>query len=410
MLQLAERVLLRRRVCTRCPPASSRATTPMAGGSSCPARGAPVQPRQVPAGAGDAAHAVRPGHLRARGQLLECQARATGDSPQTVAGSHGLLGRCAPGRRCGWARGAGRRISADAAGALGASAGAAWWCACARGSRAATGAASASWRRAREAAAHGARGGLHLPGGGLLQRDEGAVDSSAERHRGRWGWRRRRPRDAYGLSEQEAFRYREGAFYGTIFDPERAGGHRVGVNGGEVNGKDQVVTGSVYRRMFSCYDAEWDAGLANATHRVCALPSRRAANCAATRDGPLLAALEGRSAGPCAARATAHDGGGRGLRGCGDPEVNGLEGARHRLPQRRVRPMPAGSPDLCARASSERVPRDGAWCRGKDESLYGEELSAGAGAASWVVERVHYQGLSLRCTARGTRARARPRR
>lgn len=90
---------------------------------------------------------------------------------------------------------------------------------------------------------------------------------------------------AYGLSEQQAFRHREGAFYGTLFDA-KALAATVYVARGKVYGKGQTVQGSVYRKMFSCYEPAWSAGLAYSTHRVCALPSEDPLNCAATVAGP----------------------------------------------------------------------------------------------------------------------------
>lgn len=89
----------------------------------------------------------------------------------------------------------------------------------------------------------------------------------------------------YRLSEQTAFRYREGAFYGTLFDASALAAN-VYVEKGVVYGKRQRVRGSVYRKMFSCYDPAWQRGAAYATYRVCALPSADPENCAATVAGP----------------------------------------------------------------------------------------------------------------------------
>ncbi|MBN1208995.1 MAG: hypothetical protein JXB05_29325 [Myxococcaceae bacterium] len=91
---------------------------------------------------------------------------------------------------------------------------------------------------------------------------------------------------SYRLSEAQVFRLREGAFYGTIFDPSALAVEIV-VRDGKVIGRDQVVDGSVYRRMFSCYDSAWANSAANATHRVCALPAS-GSNCAATVAGACL--------------------------------------------------------------------------------------------------------------------------
>jgi hypothetical protein len=90
---------------------------------------------------------------------------------------------------------------------------------------------------------------------------------------------------AYRLSEQTAFRFREGAFYGTLFDVSALAA-KVWVERGVVHGKGQIVKGSVYRKMFSCYDPAWQHGAAYATHRVCALPTEQPQNCAATVVGP----------------------------------------------------------------------------------------------------------------------------
>jgi hypothetical protein len=88
---------------------------------------------------------------------------------------------------------------------------------------------------------------------------------------------------SYRLSEAEVFSVREGAFFGTIFDPS-ALAVEVIVREGQVSGGDRVVEGSVYRKMFSCYDSAWVNSTASATHRVCALPASTS-NCAATVTG-----------------------------------------------------------------------------------------------------------------------------
>lgn len=89
---------------------------------------------------------------------------------------------------------------------------------------------------------------------------------------------------SYRLSEAQAFPVREGAFYGTIFDPN-ALAVEIKVVEGRVIGRDQVVEGSVYRRMYSCYDAAWaSSGATNATYRVCSLPAS-GSNCAAKVTG-----------------------------------------------------------------------------------------------------------------------------
>lgn len=100
----------------------------------------------------------------------------------------------------------------------------------------------------------------------------------------------------YRLSEAKAFRYREGAFYGTLFDP-KALAVTVRVTKGGVEGKGQRVTGAVYQKMFSCYDPAWLRGPAYALNRVCALPNS-GENCAATVAGP-CAGREKASASMC---------------------------------------------------------------------------------------------------------------
>lgn len=87
----------------------------------------------------------------------------------------------------------------------------------------------------------------------------------------------------YRLSEAQAFRYREGAFYGTLFDAD-ALAVTVQVTKGVVEGKGQRVTGAVYQKMYSCYDPAWLRGAAYALNRVCALPNS-GENCAATVTG-----------------------------------------------------------------------------------------------------------------------------
>ena len=93
---------------------------------------------------------------------------------------------------------------------------------------------------------------------------------------------------AYGLSEQQVYGVREGAFYGNIFLPDELAAEvdveeRV-VNDRkvfEVVGANVIVDGSIYKKMFSCYDPGWSAGAAYSAGRVCALPSL-VANCAST--------------------------------------------------------------------------------------------------------------------------------
>jgi hypothetical protein len=91
----------------------------------------------------------------------------------------------------------------------------------------------------------------------------------------------------YRLSESTVFSFREGAYYGNIFDADALAA-KVYVNeAGEVVGKQQVIKGSVYRKMFSCQAPEWSDGAAYALQRVCALPDS-GANCAATSTGKCI--------------------------------------------------------------------------------------------------------------------------
>ncbi|MFY2559807.1 hypothetical protein ACN469_19380 [Corallococcus terminator] len=100
----------------------------------------------------------------------------------------------------------------------------------------------------------------------------------------------------YALTESQVFAIREGAFYGNIFVPQ-ALATKVFVeevfNGGErptykVVGKEAIVDGSIYKKMYSCYDPAWSEGAAYSSSRVCALPSPLGggANCASTVAGP----------------------------------------------------------------------------------------------------------------------------
>lgn len=158
---------------------------------------------------------------------------------------------------------------------------------------------------------------------------------------------------AYRISEEQSFRYREGAFFGTLFDSEALGANvfvRTTSKGkASVEGKAAVVAGSVYQKMFSCYDSRWDKGNAYSTHRVCALPDS-GENCAATVVGPCVDP-ESQDNSVCA-----QDDGNRVRRGDGDFE-------QCTDPRERVlwnEPVtvflngpcdlsPAGQPDLCLR-------------------------------------------------------------
>jgi len=88
----------------------------------------------------------------------------------------------------------------------------------------------------------------------------------------------------YPLSEAEVFSVREGAYYGNIFDPEALGATVYVDAQGKLHGKEQVIRGSVYRKMYSCQAAGWSDAAAYATNRLCALPSS-VSNCAAIPTG-----------------------------------------------------------------------------------------------------------------------------
>ena len=88
----------------------------------------------------------------------------------------------------------------------------------------------------------------------------------------------------YPLSEAEAFFLREGAYYGNIFEPDSLAVSVYVDREGKTRGKDQIVQGSVYRKMYSCQAAGWSGTAAYATHRLCAVPGM-GSNCAATSLG-----------------------------------------------------------------------------------------------------------------------------
>jgi len=110
----------------------------------------------------------------------------------------------------------------------------------------------------------------------------------------------------YGLSEQQVYGVREGAFYGNIFLPDDLAtevdvkevydGKQKGV---VVVGTDVVIQGSIYRKMYSCYDPSWSSGAAYAANRVCAIPSS-GSNCAANVTGACFTSLKPPVAGKCA--------------------------------------------------------------------------------------------------------------
>jgi hypothetical protein len=152
----------------------------------------------------------------------------------------------------------------------------------------------------------------------------------------------------YALSEKEAFQVREGAFYGTIFDPD-ALATTVEVINGDLKGKNAVVTGPIYQRMYACHDAEWDAGLANATHRVCALPED-GVNCAATVTGTCMAPLDSDEVGSVCATSDGPLVEGDGdYQSCGNPDAEIWNQPVTVFLNAACDLMPAGTPDLCAR-------------------------------------------------------------
>ena len=91
----------------------------------------------------------------------------------------------------------------------------------------------------------------------------------------------------YRLSEKDVFRMREGAYYGNLLDPDALALQVYVDERGQVQGKEQTVKGSVYRRMYSCQAPEWTSEAAYASYRVCALPDS-GANCAATPTGSCI--------------------------------------------------------------------------------------------------------------------------
>ncbi|MFP2912763.1 hypothetical protein ACLESD_48705 [Pyxidicoccus sp. 3LFB2] len=135
---------------------------------------------------------------------------------------------------------------------------------------------------------------------------------------------------SYGLSETEVYTEREGAFYGNVFDYKAlARGVNVDVvqygQGREaryvVVGADVEIKGSVYTRMFSCYDPTWANGPAYSSHRLCALPGS-GANCAATVTGACFTSLNPPVPGKCAIDEGSMTEGDRDYEECEDPLGN----------------------------------------------------------------------------------------
>lgn len=92
---------------------------------------------------------------------------------------------------------------------------------------------------------------------------------------------------SYRLSEKAVYRIREGAYYGNIFDSKALAAKVFVEENGRIVGKDQIIQGSVYKKMFSCQAPEWTDAAAYASHRVCALPGS-GANCAASPVGDCI--------------------------------------------------------------------------------------------------------------------------
>jgi len=112
----------------------------------------------------------------------------------------------------------------------------------------------------------------------------------------------------YGMSETEVYAIREGAFYGNVFGSSAlAPGVNVEVvqygKGREaryrVVGDKVHIDGSIYKRMFSCYDPAWADGASYSSKRLCALPGARV-NCAATVTGACFNSLNPPAPGACA--------------------------------------------------------------------------------------------------------------
>ena len=87
-----------------------------------------------------------------------------------------------------------------------------------------------------------------------------------------------------GPTEQTDFPWREGAFYGDVFDQSALHPEVnifVGSNG-EVQGRNFTVKGAIYRNMFACWSSVWNLPTAYAKDRICA---GGGTNCAATPVG-----------------------------------------------------------------------------------------------------------------------------
>jgi hypothetical protein len=80
----------------------------------------------------------------------------------------------------------------------------------------------------------------------------------------------------YPSSEQEVFTYREGAFFGNLFDSARS------PSGPPPTGPE--IAGAQY----ACYSEDWNAGAAYLDDRICALPDPSDRLCFASRPRPCL--------------------------------------------------------------------------------------------------------------------------
>ena len=85
----------------------------------------------------------------------------------------------------------------------------------------------------------------------------------------------------YPASEKEVFAWREGAFFGDIFDTANLRAN-IYVRYGKVYGRDVQVKGAIYGNMWACWSNVWTYGEAYMKDRVCAGST---VNCAATPVG-----------------------------------------------------------------------------------------------------------------------------
>lgn len=96
----------------------------------------------------------------------------------------------------------------------------------------------------------------------------------------------------FGIPEEKVFDFREGGFFGNIFDTD---GLQVDIfvdRNGEVQGRrHNPVKGSVYKNMFACWSDAWSNASAYYTQRVCAGPVDE--NCAADSIGACTAPAPG---------------------------------------------------------------------------------------------------------------------